>query len=458
MISRVGAAAASATTVTLPAHEPGDLILIYAYRDDAAAPTPTLPAGWAGLSDGGSGENSSRVAYRIAATDSEVSGTWTSADALIATVYRCAGRWRRPTVAEAGITSPTPVVSYPDLPASEWFVRFAGSRTATNMASATPDGWTASAAVGSVRAMDVGPVAVAAEDVGGNDQIANTTSTWRTATVGLSEATEPDEGTPQRDVWDKIPASATVLTVSGQTFNLSDDMPAQLQGVFAQHPYTVVKVDYPASRKSTTLIEGVANLNSALAAAVGPKIVVAHDLGAQVCSHWMAEHAADPAAPDPADLTFLLLGNPLRVAGGSLVGGVEVGGTVGVATPTGTLWPIVDVARRYDGFADWPGDTSIEIAVRNAKEGKSRYHQAYSAVDLFAPTHTVWTVGNTTFVLTAEALPMLATMTVLDDVESAIRAAVESAYTRPDSDSVIEAPVIRNMFWHSVLTNLGVSR
>lgn len=464
-ISRVGGAAAAANTVTLPAHLPGDLILIYAYRGNAAAPSPALPDGWVSLRDGGSGNNGDRIGFKIAATNAEVSGAWTGATATIALIYRCTGRWRKPTWSALGNLVDAATMSYPDLPqpVDGWFVRFAGNPAATNMQATTPDGWTATAGLDSgVRSMDTSGPAVAerAELVGGNEQNVDTAVMWRTATIGLSEATEPASGTPARDVWDKIPTEATVLTLSGTTFNLSNDMPDTLQGMFGNAPYELQQVKYPASQKATSIADGVTNLNTALAAVAGPIIVVGHDQGAQVCAHWMTEHALDVDAPDPADLMFILTGNPLRSNGaGSLLGAALADGSVGAPTPTDTPWPIVDVARRYDGCADWPVDQTSDVAVRNAREGKVALHSSYNVVDIYDPTHTVWTEGNTTYVLTAErVLPLLRKWDSPAAVVSATRAKVEEAYagTRPDTDPYIDVATTRNVFWNAVLANLGV--
>ncbi len=453
MISRVGGAAAPATSVALPSHEAGDLLLAFAYRADVSAPAPALPPGWVSLADDGTGGNGSRVGWRVAASSSEVSGTWAGAQAVIVVIYRCEGRWRTPTVSQdsgSGITMSWPGLAQP--PEDGWYVRFCGNRTAGNLQDGTPDGWTDGPGMDTLARSIDSPAATAAQNIGGNEQNGDTTADWQTATIGLSEATPPAIGTARRDLWDKIPAAATVLTLCGQTFNLTDPMPQILRGVFAQPPYTLRQVTYPASLKSTTIADGVAALNTALAAP-GPTIVVAHDLGAQVCSRWMREHAADTSPL--TDVTFLLAGNPLRsTGGGSLIGATEIGGTIGQPTPTDTPWPVVDIARRWDGVADWPTDTSVAVAVRNATAGKTLHHN-YSGVDLWDPGHTVWTVGNTTYLLTAEpALPLLRRMTVPDEVATRVRSAVEAAYSRPESDPQIAPGWTRNLFWNSVFDQL----
>ena len=170
----------------------------------------------------------------------------------------------------------------------------------------------------------------------------------------------------------------------------------------------MVKVKYPASLAPNSISDGVLNLDAALRTTPGQKIVLAQSQGAQVASRWMREHAGDPAAPRPSELTFVLTGNPLRSDGGGyIIGRTEVGGTTGLPTPTDTPWHIIDVARRYDGWADWPVDQDNETAIKNAKMGKRKLHTKYSKVDINDPRSTVWTRGNTTYVLTYEdSLPI----------------------------------------------------
>lgn len=224
-----------------------------------------------------------------------------------------------------------------------------------------------------------------------------------------------------------LPPSATVLTLSGLNFNLTNYMPRQFGGVFARRPYVLRQVRYPASLAPRSIARGVAALDAALRETAGPVIVLAHSQGAQVASHWIREHARDSGAPSGDRLVFLLTGNPLRAEGGYAIGRREVGGTIGLPTPVASRWRVIDVARRYDGWADWPADAGNRRAVDAARAGMMRRHTHYDEVDLFDPSHTVWTRGTTTFVLTREAPPLRAG-------SSADAAEVERAYRRPPND------------------------
>jgi pimeloyl-ACP methyl ester carboxylesterase len=197
-----------------------------------------------------------------------------------------------------------------------------------------------------------------------------------------------------------LPPAATVLTLSGLNFNLTRYMPRQFGGLFARPPYVMREVRYPASLAADSISKGVAALDTALRTTSGPVIVLAHSQGAQVASHWMREHADDPAAPSGNRLVFLLTGNPLRSEGGYIIGRREVGGTIGEPTPVSTRWKVIDVARRYDGWADWPADETNRLAVEKARAGMFTIHTRYDVVGLHDPSNILWTRGTTTFVLT----------------------------------------------------------
>jgi len=86
MITRVGLATASATTITIPAHQAGDFIIISASRANNTG--PTIPSGWTQIQRAGANTLSLSTGYRIATGSSETSGTWTDATRLICMVYR----------------------------------------------------------------------------------------------------------------------------------------------------------------------------------------------------------------------------------------------------------------------------------------------------------------------------------------------------------------------------------
>jgi hypothetical protein len=88
-ISFVGAASAQATSLTLPTHAKNDLLVMFFFR--AASAVVTAPTGWAVMEQQTATTGGSRcigVAYKIATSASETSGTWTNANMLTCAVLR----------------------------------------------------------------------------------------------------------------------------------------------------------------------------------------------------------------------------------------------------------------------------------------------------------------------------------------------------------------------------------
>ncbi|QZT63582.1 PE-PPE domain-containing protein [Mycolicibacterium austroafricanum] len=260
----------------------------------------------------------------------------------------------------------------------------------------------------------------------------------------------------------QLPAAATVITLRGRNYlgSLSPDrMDDHFGGMFAEDPYTMVKLTYPDSENSDAIDDAVAMLDAQLMSTPGDIIVMGHSFGAQVCSRWMRVYARDPVRTAMADrLTFLLTGNPLRSDNGKVVGMLEIDAWIGLPTPTTTPWQIIDVARRWDGWADWPDDSSNATAARNARAGQTYLHPHYDDVDLYDPQNTVWRNGNTTYVLTHEDdLPMFRYWWgVPSDFESVVRAEVESAYNRPSADIPVPVRPVKSWWWQMVLRWLEI--
>lgn len=144
MITFVGQATAGGTTASIPAHNVGDLLVAFAYRDGAAAP-PAVPAGWTTIdSSGNANANSSVLAYRIA-TGVEPAAGWSDANEIIVHAYR--GVSANPIGANGAQSSAGTIVTYPAVTltvtnGTSWIVGFAGHRsTNTNLQNA-PSGMT----------------------------------------------------------------------------------------------------------------------------------------------------------------------------------------------------------------------------------------------------------------------------------------------------------------------------
>lgn len=79
--------ATGTTSATLPAHQTGDLILGFAFRDGSTT-LPTLPTGWSSIDTNTTTSTAARLAYKVATSNSETTGTWTNASSVIFLVYR----------------------------------------------------------------------------------------------------------------------------------------------------------------------------------------------------------------------------------------------------------------------------------------------------------------------------------------------------------------------------------
>lgn len=79
---------AEATTITIPTHAKGNLIVIAAARGDSGT-LATIPAGWliANARSLNSPTKSCLLAYKIAGSSAETSGTWTNAQLLACGVW-----------------------------------------------------------------------------------------------------------------------------------------------------------------------------------------------------------------------------------------------------------------------------------------------------------------------------------------------------------------------------------
>jgi len=75
------------TSATLPAHQAGDLILAFAFRD-LVTTLPTQPPGWTSIDTAAANSCAGRLAYKVATSSSESTGTWTDATTVVFLIYR----------------------------------------------------------------------------------------------------------------------------------------------------------------------------------------------------------------------------------------------------------------------------------------------------------------------------------------------------------------------------------
>lgn len=137
-VSFVGANGANGTSVTLPAHQVGDLLIAIAFRDGSNT-APSQPANtgatapWVTITTASGNSNSARFSYAIATTTNHTSGTWTNASELVVAVYRGA---RIGNFATAGVNSNTityPAVTLVTNNGTSWVAGLAGHRLSTQV-------------------------------------------------------------------------------------------------------------------------------------------------------------------------------------------------------------------------------------------------------------------------------------------------------------------------------------
>ena len=231
-----------------------------------------------------------------------------------------------------------------------------------------------------------------------------------------------------------------VLTLGGAVaWPLDDTLNGAICGARAGTPCT--NVPYPQGTGEVGVQRGATNLDGALAADSSPTVVFGYSEGAVVATRWLAKHAGTATAPAPQQVSFILVGNPARK-----YGGIRPAVSDEMETPS-TEYTVLDVAREYDGVADYPDDPSNLLAVANAFAGAATTHTDYGSVDLDTADTTVWQDGNTTYVLVRNKnLPLLAPLRTIgltglaDKLNDPLKKAVDSGYNR-NYPGLIEDPV-----------------
>ena len=132
-ISYVSFAEASATTLTMPTHQAGDILFMWGVRSSSgtfAAP----PAGWIALYTDTTTYPTFQVrfCYQVATTGSTTSGTWTGASKLNCFVYRGVSSVGTVSVAYRSGTSWTWPTLTQQSPGSSWVAGFTYSSNLTN--------------------------------------------------------------------------------------------------------------------------------------------------------------------------------------------------------------------------------------------------------------------------------------------------------------------------------------
>ena len=229
--------------------------------------------------------------------------------------------------------------------------------------------------------------------------------------------------------------AATVLTIAPLNFGQGSVIQTELGGTLCAAPNTCTAVKYPASLSPSSIPTGAASLDALIGTTTAPVVVFGYSEGAQVAGMWMAQFGNGSIGPAAQDVSFVLIGNPNRAHGGASNALAKV---LNIATPLDTKYQVIDVARQYDFWADFPANPLNPIALVNAVAGSLFIHTDYTKVDLADPNNVTWKEGNITYVLVPTAtLPMFLPLkwvglgSLADSLSATFRPIVDSAYDRP---------------------------
>jgi len=240
----------------------------------------------------------------------------------------------------------------------------------------------------------------------------------------------PIDGEPIHNSRIGIPSTKTVYVLSG-AFGDPSTMTLEVRGQITVDADNIIPLQFNSfAYGDAAVISGRDQLDAVLEAGIrtGPQIVFGYGLGAVIACRWLSDLA--PNSPVlPSEVSFVLIGNPARRYGGK----AAYYGTA-VPPPVNTKYIVLDVARQYDGAADWP-QVPDTIAFANAKAGLLALHQpnldgvgGYHSVGLGDPG-AVWTEGNITYqVIRTDVLPLLGDDAARQD--KALRPQVEASYRR----------------------------
>lgn len=223
-LTLIGSQGAAATSVTIPTHQVGDTIIIFAYRDGSAT-IPTKPAAsgtvpaWVDIdAANGANTNSSRSAYFVATATDTTSGTWTNATGIIAVVVRgdsfIGGHVEAGSTATNSATAPAIDVTHSD--GTSILLHFYGHRTATAW-DAAPTGYTRRVTVDTEVALNTKDSTTT--DGAIEQTLTATSSGYRAQTIEIRE----DRGSPYfQALGTEVGATTGTLTVDWPTHQAGD--------------------------------------------------------------------------------------------------------------------------------------------------------------------------------------------------------------------------------------------
>jgi len=222
------------------------------------------------------------------------------------------------------------------------------------------------------------------------------------------------------------------------------------------YPFSVGYFDAPTYDQSVA--QGVANLTAlAPPGSVQPGTVIfGYSQGAEVATiykrNFNAYWASNPSAA-PNNINFVLIGNPNRPNGGMLerangfyipILDVSFDGATPTQTAGATGITTFDIARQYDGYADFPTNPLNLLADVNALAGMQFVHLNYQGTNMSQAVFQA-TYGDTAYyMIPTYPLPLLMPVQVIpvvgpvlaDTLDPALRVLVEAGYNRTTNPGV----------------------
>lgn len=262
-----------------------------------------------------------------------------------------------------------------------------------------------------------------------------------------------------------VPAATVLMLGPTGVPVLSDaDMASILNGRYAGDDHTRVNVEWPAQAWPQTgltsltvgqsVAAGIEKLEEALEQTSGPTVVLGISQSALVVDAVQRRLAADPNAPGPDQLSFVVVADMNR--GNGIFTGFR-----GVFLPVLNYIPelepvtphdVLVVAKEYDGWADFPDRSWNLLSTLNAIAGSGiipgfgSEHNATVSADLSqVPQKNITTTVNsaggttTTYLVPTPDLPLLAPLTnlgvpkpVVDTLNNLLKPVVDAGYSRND--------------------------
>jgi hypothetical protein len=212
----------------------------------------------------------------------------------------------------------------------------------------------------------------------------------------------------------------TVLMLAG-AFGDSKWVAPMLRGeVTAGNTAVPIKYNNATLDPESGSVDGARKLNAAILATTGPVVVMGHSLGSVSICRWLHDYGTK-SSELAEHVSFICLANSRRRYGGFVR---MLGWAPNSTIPVDTPFKVIDFARQYDGWCDWPADIWNIQAVLNAIDGQSKIHTLYNDVSLNDKANLKFTEGNVTYVLSPTAL-----------ANESKRAAIEKGYKRPETGS-----------------------